>query len=478
MLIVNLIYAAAYVAEAKENEPRVWEGPAVKKLHVGLRSSLLAGAVVGCATAETVSSAHATQLSVSGPFLQWYNEGPNDLSFGSGEFIWLGADSVVPNGFNGTSGTASTTNLSTGGQITSTLSPITSVVSPNLFNELFPLCTSNCSATASNNPANLLGPWTLTFTNPSTTNSHVSDTLSLAGTGEIPFVSSIAISGTSQYPTFSWSAPPSVSVDGYTINIYQNNLEKFNSSGVPINSGEVTFASVGPNVASYTVSPSDFTYGVALQQNTLYTIEINAIQTRNGSTTNLSDNNVSASSSVYASFETLPMGTSPVNLPTVTRVGNQVLYTFNLTVAGGVTYAIDPEVATGYIYQTGAGNPNFASVSLPNIGNSNPYSLYVWNGSSFVFDTTLAANTVFDFAAGGVSEFEVLGIDTTLGLDPNNPTAFITDLTFEGAGNFTGTMTPITTSIPEPSTWAMIGLGFAGLALAGYRGRKSAAIAA
>ncbi len=33
-------------------------------------------------------------------------------------------------------------------------------------------------------------------------------------------------------------------------------------------------------------------------------------------------------------------------------------------------------------------------------------------------------------------------------------------------------------SVPEPSTWAMMGLGFAGLGLAGYRARKRVAIAA
>jgi hypothetical protein len=60
-----------------------------------------------------------------------------------------------------------------------------------------------------------------------------------------------------------------------------------------------------------------------------------------------------------------------------------------------------------------------------------------------------------------------------------NPTAFITDLTFESAGNFTGTMTPITVSVPEPSVWAMMLFGFAGLGLAGYRAsRKTLAIAA
>ena len=31
----------------------------------------------------------------------------------------------------------------------------------------------------------------------------------------------------------------------------------------------------------------------------------------------------------------------------------------------------------------------------------------------------------------------------------------------------------ITTSVPEPSTWAMMGLGFAGLAFAGYRARRA-----
>lgn len=97
-----------------------------------------------------------------------------------------------------------------------------------------------------------------------------------------------------------------------------------------------------------------------------------------------------------------------------------------------------------------------------------------------MFNSDLLGGQLFDFGSLGVDRFEVLGIDPNLGLDPNNGTAFITDLTFVGPGRFTGTMTPITLEIavpvPEPSTWAMMFVSFAGIGFMGYqRSRKQRA---
>ena len=69
--------------------------------------------------------------------------------------------------------------------------------------------------------------------------------------------------------------------------------------------------------------------------------------------------------------------------------------------------------------------------------------------------------------ADGVDRFRVLGIETSVGLNPASTTAFITGLPFNGLGQFTGTQTPITVNtdgtVPEPSGLALAGLGLAAL---------------
>ena len=106
-------------------------------------------------------------------------------------------------------------------------------------------------------------------------------------------------------------------------------------------------------------------------------------------------------------------------------------------------------------------------MQLPNIGNPTPYQLFVWDGTKFVFASNLNAGQVYNFAGSGVSEFEVLGIAASLNLDPLNTSAFIAQLTFEGPGNFTGTITAFTSNnlsaTPLPGTLVMFGSGLIGL---------------
>jgi hypothetical protein len=103
-------------------------------------------------------------------------------------------------------------------------------------------------------------------------------------------------------------------------------------------------------------------------------------------------------------------------------------------------------------------------VLLPTVGGDTSYDLWTWNGSVYT-DTgiDIAANTEYTFATGGVNHFRIMGIDPAANLDPANPTAFVTGLTFIGTGNVTMTQTPITTSVPEPSAMLLMGAGMVGL---------------
>lgn len=386
--------------------------------------------------------AQALPVTVDNVFMNLEHRGVNSLGFSAGELMRVGAATVRPNGDAGTVGFGSTVNTVTGEVVNRTVFFTPSPAIPNFFSRVMPY------------DPQLTGPWTLSFLNGSDFTQRV---VSLpAGTRQLPFVNGITLSGSSDHPTFTWSPPPGVHIDGYRVNIIDRSLIR------PGNGGQVTSRDLGPGTTSYTVDGSDFTvpgYGFSL--NTAYAIEISALQTRDGSSRTRNDN-LQAVSRVYADFTARASGGPLVNLPVLRPDG---VYQYNLSVKAGQTYHIDPLIAVGYDFAIGQGDPSFASVTLPTGIGDGLYDLYGWQGGQPVLlKKDLAGGTTYGFAPAGVTAFRVAGIETSAGLDPASTTAFVTAVSFTADGVFTGTQTPITTAVPEPGTWALFASGLAALA--------------
>ena len=192
--------------------------------------------------------------------------------------------------------------------------------------------------------------------------------------------------------------------------------------------------------------------------------------------------NVATRSSTYVEYS--PNGTQtlaqPLYLP---NVGADNVFRFDVDVTQNQPILIDPEFAVGYDYQTGDGDPNFKSVRLPDIGDG-IFDLWLLDATNNPFDAgiDILAGITFDFTTSlfqfgigseGLSKFSIRGIETSAGLDPADPTAFVTELAFVGDGRFTGSMTPIalTVEVPEPATSLLLLSGLAAGAMTRRRKR-------
>ena len=138
---------------------------------------------------------------------------------------------------------------------------------------------------------------------------------------------------------------------------------------------------------------------------------------------------------------------TPAELPMGTTSGGG--FAFSVPVEAYTPVYIDPQVALGYLYEVGKNDPSFATVRLPiGIGDSR-YTIIV-DGHAY----PIAGGELFDFERnahpGGVRRFRVTDIEMDAALDPVNPHAFPTQLTFTEAGRFSGTMTALCLPGPIP----------------------------
>ncbi len=364
--------------------------------------------------------------------------GANDVGASAGDLLQYGADIV--------GGSANVT--------------ISATATTGFFDAAAPCAplavNANFCANATGFNSARLNPWQIQFTRGSDTTT-VSGP-SMVGVAPMPFPTSVTLSGTGLTPTITWQTPVGATPDAFRVSIYDKHLIRANGIA------DVIFST--PLAASAT----SFTLPNGLSATGSYAINLQVIETR-GHVAFTSNNNAQIFSRSSSFFDFSPLtGNVPhdIALPTIDASG---VYNFHVGNVGAdhVTF-IDPDVATGYHYAVGATGPNFQSLLLPNVGDG-AYTLAYTDGSG-AHSTALQHDQQFFFGSGGVSAFTVTGIETSAMLDPGNATAFITGLTFAAAGDFTGTMTPITTfvpDVPEPASYALMLAGLAGLAAAKRR---------
>jgi hypothetical protein len=422
------------------------------------RSAFLLLLVI-CPAALAVSlcpPAFADTITVSGIYDFRDNRSANSVNIYSGDRRLFGAAKVLPDGFQGTKGTA------TKGTTTIPLYFHPYSTAPHDFE------------TSVLYNAGRTGPWLLTFTNPAATEPVTVNTQGVLGAPLVPFAQNVAISGSGLTPTFAWTMPTipdGLPPNGFKLLIWD--LERTIGQG---GTGPIADITHRDNLSvnetghySYTV-PATFSSGKSLEQGHAYSFEISPVRTRDNTPyTGVGNSSILSQSRSFFDFTPLPESAPPnVYLPIVIP-GDTTVYSFHADVVEGQQIFIDPMVAIGYDYAIGARNPYFDSVTLPTGIQSDPFDLYLFDGTDYHFRTHLAGGETFVFDGSGVDRFRVLGIDLAAGLDPNNSLAFITGLTFEGSGEFTGTMIPITTNVPEPGMMVLLLTGFCGIASVGKR---------
>lgn len=434
------------------------------------QDSIGAKLVVGAALVFSAMSAQALPIQINGTFHFLDNVSANSFNFPQGLKQTLGAVDVTPNGENGTVGAFTSIPLAQVTQQTFLSAPSLNfnnfTAAPNFFGRTVDSAAQD-------------GTWTLGFRNTSggSTDFATAVTPSIINAIKIDHPTDVRISGSGNTPTFSWALPAnSANIDAVRIQVWdRQRLVGIGQSGVGGGGiGDVVYLSekIPLSQTSFTLpstlmtrKPDGSDVTVQLQPNSLYSLEISLLDLRdpNGGVGN--SNILSRTRSIF-DFTFLGQGApSNVFLPNVNLQNGIPEFQFQVAVEEGRQIFIDPLVAIGYDYQIGAGNPNFKTVLLPTGIGDGWYELYMWDNGAWVKLADIEGGQLYDFGDTGVDRFRVMGIETSAGLSPDNPSAFITGLQFAGTGVFTGTMTAVSVEVPEPASLALAVLALALLAM-------------
>lgn len=297
-------------------------------------------------------------------------------------------------------------------------------------------------------------PFRIVASNPAAPNGSVSVDAPDFNLLKLPFLTDVKLTGGGLQPTISWTVPEGEGGSITNVRVQVRRIDAESADRSRITAATLVHEAIIPLTdTSYQFDEIFSNAGVAgfpsgLEEGHRYEVSV-VLESRY-------ENRTLARARTFFEFMPLPEGDTQVAV-FLPSVGPDGAFKFDVKVEAGETIAIDPVVAIGYDYVIGDGDPNFASVTLPDVGDG-LYELYLFDGTDWVFETLLAHDDPYSFGEDGVDRFRILGIETGAGLDPSDPVAFITRLTFAGDGRFTGTMTPITAQVPEPATPALIGM--------------------
>lgn len=394
-------------------------------------------------------AAVATTISVDAAGNPWEvfhyrgSSGPNSVGFARSDSLIFGAVNVVPNGKGEDNGTVVSPNFTTG-----TARQNGTEVDLNFFpNNITP----NEFANGVAYDPTLTGAWEFTFTNG--TDQLVVHTPEVGATQVIDRITNVRITGGADTttPSFAWDLVPGV--DAYKISIYD--LTQRNPQGF---ANRIFVSDPDDGNSTFTIPDG------VLDPEGLYAIEFQTSLLRNSGTNPSGSSQAGAAISINRTFFDFTLVDLPVEgdlfLPEVDYATGTPRFNFDNPVLANQIQYYDPLVAVGYDYLIGEGNPNFSSFILPMIGDG-LFELWTFDDviSDYLFENFVAAQSLYTFGERGVDRFRILGIETSAGLNPNDPTAFVTGLSFVSDGRFSGSMIPITqeiAAVPLPASLSLL----------------------